>query len=421
MHSVEVRCPAGTITGTPEKVNPEVITFHSIPYARFDGPFCDASALATGLLIDATAPQPHTTALSISAPRGTKRNADLPVLCYIHGGRFETGDHTETTTNPELLASEGFIVVRVGYRLKFPGFLPFHDDAPGHYRGIHDCQLALQWLQRNIESFGGDPTNITLVGHSAGAAIALWLCRRDHYRGEFRRVLALSPAFPRREFSTRKWAARGALGKALTRDCLNELAQRAPHNIERGYQRFRTQYFTDIALGPSPFSPEELAAIPIVVSSTRDEMYRLAEGLNFLGAAGITLLGKLFGLRRDATAEYKQYINSIDRKHPIGRLLTDSCIRRWVDALCEQGPPSVWQAQLLSPEETPAYHCSELPALFHPSALHDWLQHYARTGQPGWPAYGTEKYVLSANLDGTDPVLLRDPLRGVRAAFGPAQ
>ncbi|WP_349676585.1 carboxylesterase family protein, partial [Corynebacterium sp. UBA2622] len=51
------------------------------------------------------------------------------------------------------------IQVRVGYRLRLAGLARFPDDAPSHYRAAHDCQLALEWVQRNIEAFGGDPTN----------------------------------------------------------------------------------------------------------------------------------------------------------------------------------------------------------------------------------------------------------------------
>ena len=146
-----------------------------------------------GLFHDATAGD-EDGELHIYTPSGAVPVDGLPVLAFIHGGRFEEGSPADI--NGTALAREGFVVVSIGYRLGLAGFAQFHDDNPAHYRGIADVQLALEWLQHNIEGHGGDPTNITLIGQSAGAAIALWLARRDHYRGAFRRLVALSPSFP---------------------------------------------------------------------------------------------------------------------------------------------------------------------------------------------------------------------------------
>lgn len=151
-----------------------------VPYCTIPGLFHDATAGS------------EDGELHIYAPSGTVPVDGLPVLAFIHGGRFEEGSPADI--NGTALTRERFVVVSIGYRLGLAGFAQFHDDNPAHYRGIADVQLALEWLQHNIEGHGGDPTNITLIGQSAGAAIALWLARRDHYRGAFDASLHSHPA-----------------------------------------------------------------------------------------------------------------------------------------------------------------------------------------------------------------------------------
>ena len=208
---VTVTCPAGEITGLSDG---ETARFHSVPYSLIPGPFEDARRIPRGQTppVDATVRRPGAIALSITAPAGARELADLPVVVYIHGGRFEYGTHGDRRADGAPNARAGVVTVHVGYRVKLEGFARFHDDEPNHYRGIDDCQLGLEWVQRNIEAFGGDPTNVTLVGQSAGATAALWLARRDHYRGAFRRVLAMSPCFPRESFEKRKGSLRMVLG-----------------------------------------------------------------------------------------------------------------------------------------------------------------------------------------------------------------
>ena len=355
--TAEVTCPAGTVIGVRDgRCN----YFRSVPYARVARPFDDPVAPQRGMLIDATLDAPATPALSITTPAGAQALADLPVVVWIHGGRFEEGSHTELVSNPAGVAAAGVVHVRVGYRLKFPGMLPVTADAPGHYRAAADCAAALTWIQRNIEAFGGDPTNVTVVGQSAGGALALWLTRRDHYRGEFRRALAISPAFPRRGFEARKWAARGTLGVPLTREALNELAERNPAKLDRAYQRFRARYPTDMALGPHPLDPTELAPVPTVVTYTDGEFYR--EGLAF---------------RRTR------------------QRISDASVRRPARAVAAGAPGPVWLAEHVRPGGSPLGHSEDLPALFAPDP---WLLRFIRTGEVGWASFADGGHVERRSL-----------------------
>ena len=92
-------------------------------------------------------------------------NAKLPVMVFIHGGAFFLG-----SGGPPLYSGENFskeaVLVSVNYRLGLLGFL----NVPGcdANRGLRDQLFALEWVRNNIANFGGDPTNVTIFGESAG-------------------------------------------------------------------------------------------------------------------------------------------------------------------------------------------------------------------------------------------------------------
>ena len=99
----------------------------------------------------------------------------LPVLVYFYGGGFMAGDGSELRYDGESIARRGIVSVTVNYRLGIFGFLshpeltkesPHH--ASGNY-GLLDQSAALQWVQKNIAAFGGDPKKITIAGESAGS------------------------------------------------------------------------------------------------------------------------------------------------------------------------------------------------------------------------------------------------------------
>ncbi len=119
----------------------------------------------------------------------------LPVIVYIHGGTLQTGQPWYGDYAGTGLAKEGVVVVNLGYRLGVFGYLADEDlaaESPhgttGNY-GLLDQIKALEWVQRNVVAFGGDPDNVTLAGESAGAASVSALCTSPLAKGLFRRVL----------------------------------------------------------------------------------------------------------------------------------------------------------------------------------------------------------------------------------------
>jgi len=110
--------------------------------------------------------------LNVFTPAGVAPNAKLPVMFWIHGGGLTVGESDDY--DPDLLISKNRVVVTINYRLGYLGFLATTGlDAENHLLanyGIMDQQLALKWVANNISAFGGNPSNVTLFGQSAGGA-----------------------------------------------------------------------------------------------------------------------------------------------------------------------------------------------------------------------------------------------------------
>jgi len=120
-----------------------------------------------------------------------KRDANIPVLVFIYGGIFLLGT-SDMYPVQELALNTDTIVVTFNYRLTALGFLSTGNaKAPGNY-GLWDAYLALKWVQENIESFGGDPNRVTLMGQSAGGASASHLALSPYTNGLFQRYLTVS-------------------------------------------------------------------------------------------------------------------------------------------------------------------------------------------------------------------------------------
>ncbi|HLK66338.1 MAG TPA: carboxylesterase family protein [Bryobacteraceae bacterium] len=110
--------------------------------------------------------------LNIWAPA---KGARMPVLVYFHGGGFAAGSGDEPRYDGENFARKGIVVVTVNYRLGVFGFLAHAEltaesphKASGNY-GMLDQVAALEWVERNIAAFGGDPKKVTIGGESAGS------------------------------------------------------------------------------------------------------------------------------------------------------------------------------------------------------------------------------------------------------------
>ncbi len=123
---------------------------------------------------------------------------NLPVLVYIHGGGLTEGSGSIDVYDGEELSKKGIIVITINYRLGALGFLAHpgltaesSHNVSGNY-GYLDQLAALKWIQKNITSFGGDPSRVTIAGQSAGAASVNALINSPLAAGLFHRSITQS-------------------------------------------------------------------------------------------------------------------------------------------------------------------------------------------------------------------------------------
>ncbi|CAG9860255.1 unnamed protein product [Phyllotreta striolata] len=93
----------------------------------------------------------------------------LPVLLWIHGGAFVTGSAVFGETGPKYIMDQDIVVVTTNYRLGAFGFVGTDDEVIPLNLGLKDQRLAMEWVNKNIHLFGGNPKHVVLAGESAGS------------------------------------------------------------------------------------------------------------------------------------------------------------------------------------------------------------------------------------------------------------
>ena len=137
--------------------------------------------------------------LNVLTPAKSK-DEKLPVLVWIHGGGFSTGE--SWSQNGDNFAKAGIVYCAITYRTNCFGFLSTpalsEESAKengraisGNY-GLMDQLLALKWIKENVAAFGGDPEKITIMGESAGAISVAMLCQSPLAKGLFRGAISES-------------------------------------------------------------------------------------------------------------------------------------------------------------------------------------------------------------------------------------
>lgn len=217
----EVRTDTGAITGVPGR-SAGVRVFKGIPYAappvgplrwrppqpvapwtgvrqaREFGPRCMQPPGDAGGRASATQPMSEDCLyLNVWAPADS-RATRLPVIVWAHGGAFMVGAGSLPDYDGEVLARKGVIVVTINYRLGPFGFLAHPEltresgrRASGNY-GLMDFVAALEWVQKNITAFNGDPGRVTVMGQSAGGALILYAVASNRIPQLFTRAIVQS-------------------------------------------------------------------------------------------------------------------------------------------------------------------------------------------------------------------------------------
>lgn len=132
-------------------------------------------------------------------------NAKRPVMVWIHGGGFSTGSSVELFAydGEELSKYGNVVVVSLNHRLNVLGYLDLSEYGEKYKYsgnlGSADLVAALQWIQRNIQNFGGDPDNVTIMGQSGGGGKVAALLQTPAADGLYHKAIIQSGILPDKE------------------------------------------------------------------------------------------------------------------------------------------------------------------------------------------------------------------------------
>lgn len=212
-----VQTAAGAVQGTNED---GIYRYLGIPYAQVSERFVAAEEVEpwNGVFVADTygpmSPQGSISGVGGEASQdGTDNNCQnlniwtpgindgekRPVMVWLHGGGFSTGSANEEGYDGENLSRDGdVVVVSVNHRLNVFGHLDLSAYGEKYQysanAGMTDIVAALQWIQDNIEAFGGDPENVTLFGQSGGGAKVLAMMTSPYAEGLFDKGIVQSGA-----------------------------------------------------------------------------------------------------------------------------------------------------------------------------------------------------------------------------------
>jgi para-nitrobenzyl esterase len=388
--------------------------------------------------------------LNVWTPVNARR---LPVLVYFHGGGFGAGSGDEPRYDGENFARKGVIVVTVNYRLGVFGFLAHPDltaeslhHASGNY-GLLDQVAALQWVERNVAAFGGDPKKVTIGGESAGsfavsALMASPLSRQLIHSaiGESGAMfstgtgtLAAQPLAKAEQSGVEFTLAAGAAS-------LRELRSKTAADLVRvstqgGAVRFNPivdGYFLPAA-PVSIYSEGQQSSVPLLAGWNADEVrigILMANPKPTMESFRARLQA-VFGDQADAALKLYPATNDEEALRSAGDLASDQfidyCTWKWIELQARTGKAPVYRYQFDRAVPLPASapdrgikglagHSWELEYVFGAldSKKADWepadrqtaesvasyFANFIRTGDPNggglapWPAFGTSHEVM---------------------------
>jgi para-nitrobenzyl esterase len=387
------------------------------------------------LIPEPSIPGDSTLNVNVFTPAPGDTDVALPVLVWIHGGGYFAGSPASPWYDGRAFNRDDVVTVTISYRLSFDGF-GWIEGAPSN-RGVRDWLFALEWVQQNIRSFGGDPDRVTIGGQSAGGGAVLTLLGMEKAQHLFHAAYCLSGAIAdvtpeRAQRLAREIAAK--LGVAATRegfagvpeDRLLEAQKEATAFTDAGAMN----RLLDDGLGLGPTIDGDLltrptldslaagvgADKPLVLGATDDEfamaVASAAKTLRWVPLRSI--LGKA-GLRRGQIAPYlRANRDAVAGGHAavLGRYISDRMFKvAVVKTASARGSAPTWVYRYAyRPDGVgPAGHCIDVPFWFDcldspigipalagenpPPALadatHGAAVAFLRDGDPGWAAWST--------------------------------
>ena len=377
--------------------------------------------------------------LNIWTPAKTA-GANLPVMVFIHGGGNTRGAASELQYDGNNLTKKGVVFVTFNYRMGAFGFLAHPDltresehRASGNY-ALQDQIAALKWIQRNIAKFGGDPGNVMVFGHSAGASNLAALTASPLAKGLFQRALAQSGGLGNRTLLADAEKAGVRFAESLGAHSIAELRAKSATEILNG-PRTQNGPVVDGWVMPddaySIYAAGKQNDVPLIVGSVGDDGPGAAPPTT--SVAAIKFAHDTYG---DLADEYmKVFPVSTDAQaakasHDLRRDRMLSGARTWVALQAKTGkskaywylfdhaapppPGAIFSGHPAS--EKGSYHGGELVYIFDSLNLKDWpwtpVDHslaglmstlwtnFVKTGNPNgpgmpaWSAYDPKQETL---------------------------
>lgn len=378
-------------------------------------------------------------------------DGSLPVLVWIHGGGFSAGSPASPWYDGRAFSRDGVVTVTISYRLGFDGF-GIIDGAPDN-RGVRDWMAALEWVQRNIAAFGGDPEKVTIAGQSAGGGAVLTLLGMADAQHLFRAGMAFSAALADlpRERARRRSVRLAEMTGVSTPDLDGFGAVKERELTRRQYEASllgkkglaaTTAVLTDgLPWGPvidgtliERPAPESFAAgvgsdKPLLLGATDDEFTMVFDTaprmLRRIPARLALRLLEATGSRR------RRWLRANRTRRGavaiLGRFVTDRVFRSLVVRVAEvrrNAGTWVYRFAWISPAQGWSCHCLDVPFWWDcldekhvaelaggspPQSLADDMHAaavaFVRDGDPGWPAWRTEPGIT--RVFGDQPALSR--------------
>ena len=245
------------------------------------GPICPQHP-TEGQLVRANLPQSED-CLTLNIWTPESRAGKLPVMVWIHGGGFTQGASSVPRFDGAALARRGVVLVSINYRLGRLGFFAYPGLDQVNF-GLLDQIAALQWVQRNIAAFGGDPANVTLFGESAGGASVNILMVSPLAKGLFAKAISESgglfqtDGLSEARTNALTFAAKlGASGPTALATLRATDAARIVSDDESG-PILDGKVLTE-EIGDS-FAAGRMAKIPFLAGSNSDEGSQIGDGAN---------------------------------------------------------------------------------------------------------------------------------------------
>ena len=393
--------------------------------------------------------------------------AKLPVMVWIHGGGFIAGSSSEPRQDGGNLSKKGVMVVSLNYRMGVFGFFAHPEltqesghNASGNY-GLLDQVAALEWVQKNIATFGGDPDNVTIFGESAGSFSVSALMASPLAHGLFRRAIGESGAFFSATLPPKPRVEAEAAGvkfaeSAFGTDSLEALrAKPAQEVLEAALKQPRGNFSPDIdgyflpADCRSIYAAGRQSHVPLLAGWNRDE----GNFKSFITNGAPTVENYVacakarFGTNAETFLKLYPATTAAEAKRAAQDIAGDQFIAystwKWLEMQLKTGESPVFRYEFdqalplpanAKPDTEPtAPHASEIEYVFQVlSSKHlpwrpedhevselmaSYWTNFAKTGDPNgpglarWPAYNSQNDYPVMRL-GTDPGSAPDAHRG---------